>query len=181
MKLPLFKYYAVLYESESEVAQLCPILWDPMDCSLPGSSVHGIFQAIVLEWIGISFSRGSSQPRDWTRVSRSVDRHFNIWATKKNDNTLLTLIHFQLSSDKASIIIACKNSIKGSIMAVNINSFFPSTIQFPKWLEVHAKSILIHILHLWKEGDKVTKYCSFKMVRNCCNAGGSDHHTTHPK
>ena len=44
-------------ESESEVAQSCPTLCDPMDCSLPGSSVHGIFQAIVLEWIAISFSR----------------------------------------------------------------------------------------------------------------------------
>ena len=41
---------------ESEVAQLCPALCNPMDCSLPGSSVHGIFQAIVLEWITISFS-----------------------------------------------------------------------------------------------------------------------------
>ena len=51
------------------VVQLCPTLWDPMDCRLPGSSVHGIFQAIVLEWIEISFSRGSSQPRDWTWVS----------------------------------------------------------------------------------------------------------------
>ena len=51
-------------ESESEVAQSCPTLCDPMDCSLPGSSVHGIFQATVLEWIAISFSRGSSQPRD---------------------------------------------------------------------------------------------------------------------
>ena len=47
-------------ESESEVAQLCPTLCDPIDCSLPGSSVHGIFQAIVLEWIAISFSRGYS-------------------------------------------------------------------------------------------------------------------------
>ena len=44
----------------SEVAQSCPTLCDPMDCSLPGSSVHGIFQARVLEWIAISFSRGSS-------------------------------------------------------------------------------------------------------------------------
>ena len=50
--------------SESEVAQSCPTLCDPVDCSLPGSSVHGIFQAIVLEWIAISFSRESSQPRD---------------------------------------------------------------------------------------------------------------------
>ena len=50
-------------ESESEVSQSCPTLCDPMDCSLPGSSVHGVFQAIVLEWIAISFSKGSSQQR----------------------------------------------------------------------------------------------------------------------
>ena len=56
-------------EREREVAQSCPTLCDPMDCSLPGSTVHGIFQAIVLEWIAISFSKGSSQPRDRTRVS----------------------------------------------------------------------------------------------------------------
>ena len=43
-------------KSESEVAQLCPTLSDPMDCSLPGSSVHGIFQARVLEWVAIAFS-----------------------------------------------------------------------------------------------------------------------------
>ena len=54
-----------------------------MDCSLPGSSVHGIFQARVLEWIAISFSRGSSRPRDWTRVSCIVGRHFTIWATRE--------------------------------------------------------------------------------------------------
>ena len=51
---------AVKSESESEFAQFCPTLCDPMDCSLPSSSVHGIFQAIVLEWIAISFSKGSS-------------------------------------------------------------------------------------------------------------------------
>ena len=65
-------------ESESEVAQSCPTLCDPMDCSLPGSSVHGIFQARVLEWIAISFSRGSSQPKDRTQVSRIVDRRFTV-------------------------------------------------------------------------------------------------------
>ena len=46
-------------DCDCEVAQSCPTLCDPMDCSLPGSSVHGIFQAIFLEWIAISFSRGS--------------------------------------------------------------------------------------------------------------------------
>ena len=45
------------------VMQSCPALCDPMDCSLPGSSVHGIFQARILEWVAISFSRGSSRPR----------------------------------------------------------------------------------------------------------------------
>ena len=44
-------------KSESEVAQLCLTLHDPMDCSLPGSSVHGIFQARVLEWVAIAFSK----------------------------------------------------------------------------------------------------------------------------
>ena len=64
-------------------AQSCPTLCNPMDCRLPRSSVHGIFQAIVLEWIAISFSRGSFQPRDWTWVSRIVDRCFTIWATRE--------------------------------------------------------------------------------------------------
>ena len=54
----------ILSESESEVAQSCPTLCDPMDCSPPGFSVHGIFQAWILEWVAISFSRGSSQPRE---------------------------------------------------------------------------------------------------------------------
>ena len=61
------KAMTILSESENEVAQLCLTLCDPMDCSLPGSSVHRIFQARVLEWAAISFSRGSSQPRDRTR------------------------------------------------------------------------------------------------------------------
>ena len=68
-------------ESESEVLQLCPTLCDPMDCSPPGSSVHGIFQARVLEYGAISFSRGSSQPRDQTRVSHTAGRCFTMWIT----------------------------------------------------------------------------------------------------
>ena len=65
----------------SEVAQSCPTLCDPKDCGLPGSSIHGIFQARVLEWVAISFSRESSWPRDWTRVSHMVGRRFTVWAT----------------------------------------------------------------------------------------------------
>ena len=53
----------------------------PWTSSLPGSSLHGILQARVLEWVAISFSRGSSQPRDQTPVSRIPGRRFNLWAT----------------------------------------------------------------------------------------------------
>ena len=64
-------------------AQSCPTLCNPMDCSPPGSSVHGILQAGVLEWVSIAFSRGSSQLRDWTWVSHIPGRCFNLWATRE--------------------------------------------------------------------------------------------------
>ena len=67
----------------SEIAQSCPILWDPMDCSPPASLVHGIFQARILEWVAISFSRRHSWPRDWTQVSCIAGRRFTVWATKE--------------------------------------------------------------------------------------------------
>ena len=67
----------------SEVAQSCPTLCDPIGCSLSGSSVHGIFQARVLEWIVISFSKGSSRPRNRTRVSPIAGRRFTVWATRE--------------------------------------------------------------------------------------------------
>ena len=60
------------------VAQLCLTLCDPVDCSPPGSSVRGILQARILEWVAISFSRESSQPRDRTRVSHIAGRFFTI-------------------------------------------------------------------------------------------------------
>ena len=72
-----------LKNSESEVPQSCPTLCDLMDCSLPGSSVHRIFQARVLEWVAISFSRRSSRPRDWTQISHIVGRRFTTWAIRE--------------------------------------------------------------------------------------------------
>ena len=63
------------------VAQLCPTLCDRMDCSPPGSSVHGILQARILEWVAISFSRGSSWPGDRTWVSCIAGRFFTVWTT----------------------------------------------------------------------------------------------------
>ena len=65
------------------VVQSCPTLCDLMDCSPASSSVHGILQARILEWVAIPFSRGSSQPRDWTQVPYIVVRFFTVWATQK--------------------------------------------------------------------------------------------------
>ena len=70
-------------ESESEVAQSCLTLCDPMDCSLPGSSIHGIFQTRILKWVAISFSRESSQLRDKTQVSCIAGRLLTIWAIRE--------------------------------------------------------------------------------------------------
>ena len=56
---------------------------DPIDCSLPGSSVYGILKARILEWVTIPSSKGSSQPRDWNQVSCIADRVFTIWATRE--------------------------------------------------------------------------------------------------
>ena len=64
------------------VIQWCPTLCDPMDCSLPGSSVHGVLQARVLERVAMPSSRGSSQPRDRTQFSRIAGGFFTDWAIR---------------------------------------------------------------------------------------------------
>ena len=73
---------AWLSNKVSKVAQSCPTLCDPMDGSLSGSMIHGIFQTRILEWAAISFYRGSSQSRDRTQVSCIADRCFTISATR---------------------------------------------------------------------------------------------------
>ena len=65
------------------VTQLCPTIFDPIDCSPPGSSVHGILQARILQWVAIPFSRGSFQSKDWTPVSFIACRFFTIWDTRE--------------------------------------------------------------------------------------------------
>ena len=72
-----------MYYSCCLIAQLCPIICNSMDCSPPGFSVHGILQARILKWVAISFSRGSSRPRGWTRVFCVTGRFFTIWATRE--------------------------------------------------------------------------------------------------
>ena len=68
--------------------QSCSILCDPMDCSPPGSSIHRILQARILEWVVIPFSRASSQLRDRNPVSCIAGRFFGIWGTRKPLSTI---------------------------------------------------------------------------------------------
>ena len=88
---PLYIFSSVQFRS---VAQLCPTLCDPMDCRLPGSSVHGIFQARILEWGAISFFRGSARPKDRT-VSPELAGSFFTTETpgKPNGSVESTLIY----------------------------------------------------------------------------------------
>ena len=80
----------IMIESESEVAQSCPTFCNPMDCSVPGSSIHGIFQARILEWVAISFSRRSLRPRDWIQISCIIGRRFTIWTTREVQKCIRT-------------------------------------------------------------------------------------------
>ena len=68
------------YQVKVKVAQSCPTLCDPMGYIY---TVLGILQARILEWVAFPFSRGSSQPRDWTQVSRIAGGFFIRWATRK--------------------------------------------------------------------------------------------------
>ena len=91
------------------VTQLCPTLGDLMDCSLPGSSVHAILQARILEWVAIPFSRGSSWPRDRTWVSCITGESFTIWATHthKNLTSFLCFLGSHLWGGRRACICHC--------------------------------------------------------------------------
>ena len=105
---------------ESLVAQSCPTLCDPVDYSLPGSSIYGILQARILEWIAVPLSRASSWPRDWTQVSCIAGRFFTIWATgkiltnldsilKSRDITLLTKVHLVKTMVFPVVMCGCES------------------------------------------------------------------------
>ena len=99
-------------------------LCDPMDCITPGSSVHGILQERILEWVAIPFSRGSSLPRGYTWVSCMAGRFFTVWATREAQrlrwpcNRHLNQVHRQidLKYDGGKTQLA-KQSTKGIFMA----------------------------------------------------------------
>ena len=118
-KIPKLKCVKVL------VIQSCPTLCDPTDCSLPSSSVHGILQARILEWVAIPFSRGSCRPRDWTWDSCFAGRFFTIWAT----SSVQSLCHVWLfatpwtAARQASLSITNSRSLP---KLMSIESVMPS-------------------------------------------------------
>ena len=88
------------------IPQLYRTLFDPLDHSPPGSSVHGILQARLLEWVAISFARGSSQPRDQTLVSWIAGRFFTIWATRKAPQVVQWLrIHLPMQGTQVQSLV----------------------------------------------------------------------------
>ena len=80
---PCLFLFIIQKKKKSELTQSCLTLCNPMDCSWPGSSIHGILQARILEYVYISFFRGSFQPRDQTWVSCIADRLLTVWATRE--------------------------------------------------------------------------------------------------
>ena len=90
-KLAWDQKFSVLYKWKRRVKVLvthscpnsCPTLWDPMDCNLSVSSVHGILQARILQWVAIPSFRGSSWARDWTWISCIAGRFVTTWATRE--------------------------------------------------------------------------------------------------
>ena len=102
------EFHHIIYSTAGQVkvlvTQSCLIVCDPMDCSLPGSSVQGILQARILERIVIPFSRGSSQPRDRTQVSCIAGRFFTSWATR-----LLFFFTHQISLGFFQVVVWSKS------------------------------------------------------------------------
>ena len=110
--IPAGQVLFIVLNVKSEVTQSCPTLCDPMEYSLLGSFIHGIFQARILGWVVISFSRGSSQPRDRTRVSCIAGRLFTAWATRESGEFIVLvyikyLNHWKTLSWSAYSFVSC--------------------------------------------------------------------------
>ena len=123
------------------VAQLCLILYDPMDCSSPGSSVHWVSQARILEWVAISFSMGSSRPRDWTHISCTGRWLLYHWATRA--------AQMQVNIDENSKEMSLRHSFRAS-----------SRESSPVDTLVSYKCLILDFL-LFKELNRDYNFCKY--------------------
>ena len=121
-----------------------------MDCSLPDSSVHGIFQAIVLEWIAISFSRGSSRPKDRTWVSCIVDRCF----------TVVLIISFSMIF---CVLCVCRRALyKTQMLYIILGTWFLPPLH-ERWLGLMCFCLHLVLVPNW-EADNHFAY-SFLLLK----------------
>ena len=102
-------------ESQSEVAQLCPTLRDPMDCSLPCSSVHGIFQARVLEWDAIAFSKVRGLHLVYLSSLILTAKHWD----HKTSCPIQSILHLRIEENDSSVKLHCQNA-NGFLLEIEI-------------------------------------------------------------
>ena len=148
------------------VAQSCPTLWDPMNYSPPGSSVHGILQARILEWVAISFSRRFSWPRNQTEVSSIAGRRFTVWATKEAPKTKrITHQQYNLAAAVAKSLQSCPtlcdpingsppgSSVYGILQARTLEWVAISFSRRSSWLRdwTQVSSIAVRFFTVWVE------------------------------
>ena len=171
------EYYASVRQNEEVicvvVVESLSHIWlfeMPMDCSLPGSSVQGILQARILEWVAISSSRGSSWPRDWTWVSCIADGFFTIWTTR--EAPLLTML-----ASWAEEMWKCNSALKIIEKWLNISimvnfaclSFFVTVwVPWSRFYFVRAASThLVCCIRVWTDHALLhfTKYGAASLVR----------------
>ena len=146
-----------------------------MDCSLPGSTVHGISQARILEWVTILFSKGFSQPRDQTQVSCIAGRFFTVWATREAHicmyicNTQDIIIYEQINISKG-LRERCKRIL--AFLKFNILQFH---VRLSPWQCVHALLVYEKLFFkqsgctLWwiRSLSTLVFYSSIKIITEC--------------
>ena len=137
------------FEKKSEVAQSCLTLCNPVDCSPPGSSVHGILQARILEWVAISFSRGSSWPRVQTWVSHiAADALTSEPQGKPRLWTILQIYGFQ-----NCMVVAQKETQRSAEQTREYNTV--------------KKSMLVFPINLWKRSQEYMMQKRLVSLINC--------------
>ena len=141
----LFSYMKVKVKSLNRV-WLC----DPVDCSPPGSSIHGILQARILEWVAVSFSRGSSQPWDQIQVSCVAGRFFNLWAAREACSYIGPFIQKDSTCGLISLLLLSRNN-------------FIFWIVFCRWSLIHKWSTYL------SRGDTYNMFSLFLAILFSCN------------
>ena len=116
-----------------------------MDCSLSGSSVHGILQAKILEWVAISFCQGSSRPRDRTWVSRIAGRLFTIWVTRESQINQNSNLSSLLTSSVTFSFLNFGFLLPWILSAPTLKVYWEDKAHVSTWYIVNTRFLWVHI------------------------------------